>query len=297
MRRQITFQRNCNTTPRWQDYITKVHNALVAIGCEYIPIAGDLDLASALPPSNNSFARGGRLYSVGTPSLPLYLRWTPTVTRSSDVPSLGSVETGFSYNPTTGALTGNKSVELWSSGSNMTQPTDGDARTYLCKGDGYVQVLHNISEQTRNNSEVVTLESPITETGNSARGVLLGHYYAVGGNMSLQQAVPRVGSVPTHYGGSDLVSARPPSALDAWLPWDWTWSGNTEKVFVPSPPLPFFGQLGVSRVQHLPVAKASAEAVCNIGVDSIPHMYGGDRGPLWSDPSMGMAIRWEGPDA
>lgn len=281
---------------RWQDAITKLHNSLVAAGMTHIPFTGELDLASAIPTANDSFARGGRLYAFSDPdqaSFPVIVRIDPTLTRSKDVFTF-VISAAFSYNPSTGALTGNASNGLWVSGSSFAQGSEGDATTYICHGDGYLHIMHHVNAQNRNMTSMAVVERPMVWNGNSQRGIFVGNFYGAGPAAPMQ-LVPRSGTVPTfHNSGGTFFSQNPNYYADTNTPWQWTFNGDTD--IVPMPLMfPMFGELGVLRLLYLPITKGTAEAVMNMGhaPSKIEYMFAGDRGPLYVNTSLGWAIRWE----
>lgn len=293
-RASFTFQRNVNDNTRWQDFITKLHNAMIAAGLEYIPIVGDLDLASNKP-ANNAMP-GSRLYAFTDPDQAaneVYVRISPMVTRAADIPYF-AFETGFAYNPTTGAITGNKSENLYTSGLSV-QPTDGDATTRICHGDGYLHILHNVSTQTRSNCALAAIERPLTSDGNSNRGVLAAHF-AVVSNGTRAQVVPRVGTPPGVQNNSgNMFSGSVFQSSDGGAPWSWTNDGVNDVTLMPTAMYPALGDLAVSRVLYAPNVKISSDQVIGVGPtgSKIPHYWAGDIGLYINDSNNGVAIRWE----
>lgn len=293
----FTFQRNITDNARWQDYITKFHNALVASGLTYIPIAGDLSLSSNRP-ANATFV-GQRLYAFSDSdqeSYPIYVTWAPVVVRSQDVPTY-AIACGFSYNPTTGALTGNYSPGMWVN-SLSTQPTDADSQTRICHGNGYLHILHNTGDSTgtqRYNGACSVIERPLTSAGNNNTGALIGHITTANSGY-LGLCVPRSGTVPSHQASSaGLFGMAPWQNADNAAPWSWTVSGDTNTSLLPLLTFPFFGDTAITRLLQAPVGKITSEAIIPVGPSgqTINHFYGGDKAVFYGGTSTGLAIRWE----
>lgn len=281
-RATFTFNRNVNTDARWQDYITKLHNGLVAAGLTHVPFTGELSLTSTRP-ANNSAANGGRLYQfddADKATYPVFVKVTPILSRSADVP-IFYIEPGFAHNGS-GGFTGNAGVGLWTAPS--TAPTDGDAETYIGHGEGYLHIHNNISTQTRDNANVYFVERPVTGdvAAGSVRGIANGLQGYFGGRC---QVVPRTGAVPSYFSVNNGFWGHGTWTGDytgAYVPWQWTYGGDNDSVLLPGATFPFFGQAATLRVCYAPHATIPSPGVIAVGPtgQKIDHYWGANVGAM-----------------
>lgn len=299
-RANFTFNRNVNSNARWQDYITKLHNALVTAGLEHVPVTGELDLGSNKPANNSGI--GHRIYKFSADpdkaTHPVYVAISPVVSRAADVPVV-VIAAAFDADET--GLVGNASAGLWS-GSYTTQPTDGDATTFISHGDGYLHILNNVSSQTRDNATAIFVERPLTDEGSSKRGLVVGTINGQIAYGTRHHFVPRTGVGPTygdHTGGAVWGASTPWSqGVSTGFPsWQWIHEGDNQTPLLPIAVFPFFGQVAAMRMVHSIASYMSADQVIDVGPDGnkIQHYWAGDLGPVpgGMGGGWGLGIRYE----